>query len=98
MLGSAIFMYTNWQICTLIGIVTGSAISDPGGWGLDFAMVATFIGILVPMVKDRAVLGAISVAAVCALILNSLPNQTGLFSATILGIMTGIFLERFYEK
>ena len=98
MFGSAIFMYTNWQICTLIGVMTGSAISDPAGWGLDFAMVATFIGMLVPMVKDRAILGAICVAAVCALILNGLPNQIGLFSATLLGIMTGIFLERVSEK
>lgn len=97
MLGSALFMYTNWQLCTFIGVIAGSAIPDPASWGLDFAMVATFIGMLVPMVKDRAVFAAIIVAASSALFLNNLPNQTGLFIATLLGISTGVFFERVWR-
>ena len=92
--GSAVFMYSNWQVCTYIGLVAGQAIPDPASWGLDFAMVATFIGILVPMVVNRPVLSAIIVAGVTAVFTHDLPNQMGLFIATIFGIAAGVIVER----
>ena len=93
-LGSALFMYINWQLCTYIGLIAGSAIPDPASWGLDFAMIVTFIGMLVPMVKDRPVLIAVLVAGVSAVASNGLPNQMGLFIAALLGITAGIIAER----
>jgi 4-azaleucine resistance transporter AzlC len=93
-LGSAVFMYTNWQLCTYIGVVAGQAIPDPASWGLDFAMVVTFIGILVPMVVNRPLLMAALVAGVISLLTHSFPNQIGLFLAAILGIAAGIITER----
>lgn len=92
--GSAVFMYTNWQVCTYIGVVAGQAIPNPASWGLDFAMVVTFIGILVPMVVDRPLLVAALVAGTVALLAHSLPNQIGLFLAALLGIAAGIIAER----
>ncbi|MCJ7702408.1 MAG: AzlC family ABC transporter permease [Anaerolineales bacterium] len=97
-LGSAVFMYTNWQLCTAIGLVAGQAIPDPGSWGLDFAMVVTFIGMLVPMVVNRPVLAAVLVAGASAVLANNLPNQIGLFIAAILGIGAGVAAERVSEK
>ena len=47
------FMYSNWNMCTIIGIVAGRMLQDIAGWGLDFAMVAAFIGMVLPYVKDR---------------------------------------------
>jgi 4-azaleucine resistance transporter AzlC len=93
-LGSAVFMYTNWQLCTYIGLIAGRAIPDPANWGLDFAMIVTFLGMLIPMVKDRPVFIAVLVAGISALIANSLPNQMGLFIAALLGIAAGVFAER----
>jgi 4-azaleucine resistance transporter AzlC len=51
LLGSELFMYGNWQLVTWIGIRAGQAIPDPRSWGLDFAMIVTFIGMLVPEIK-----------------------------------------------
>lgn len=96
--GSAVFMYTNWQLCTFIGIVAGSAIPDPASWGLDFAMVATFIGMLVPMIKNQPVFIAVMVAGAGALVFNNLPNQMGLFIATLSGIIAGVVAERAFKK
>jgi 4-azaleucine resistance transporter AzlC len=93
-LGSAVFMYTNWQLCTFIGLVAGSAISNPESWGLDYAMIVTFIGMLVPMVKSRPILLAVLVAGVTSLATHSLPNQAGLFIATIMGVVAGVIAER----
>jgi 4-azaleucine resistance transporter AzlC len=92
--GSAVFMYTNWQLCTFIGLVAGQSISDPASWGLDFAMVVTFIGMLVPMIKNRPVFVAVLVAGIMALVANGLPNNIGLILAAFSGIVAGIVAER----
>ncbi len=92
--GSAVFMYTNWQLCTLIGLIAGQAIPDPASWGLDFAMVVTFIGMVIPMIKTHPTLIAVVVAGVTAIVANNLPNQIGLFLAAILGMAAGVIAER----
>lgn len=88
-LGSALFMYTNWQLSTYIGIKAGQAIDDPASWGLDFAMIVTFIGMLVPLIKDKATMAAVAVAGVVALLTNGLPHQLGLMAAALCGILAG---------
>lgn len=92
-LGSAVLMYTNWQLCTLIGIVAGNSIKDPASWGLDFAMVVTFTGIVVPMIKNRPMLISALVAGVSAIVFQGMPNRIGLFIAGSLGILAGYIAE-----
>ena len=36
-IGSAVAMYGNWQICTMLGIFLQQKIPDMTGWGLDIA-------------------------------------------------------------
>jgi 4-azaleucine resistance transporter AzlC len=92
-LGSAVTMYANWQLCTLIGIVAGQAIPDPLSWGLDFAMVVTFLGMVIPMVKNRATLAAVIVSATVAVVGNGLPNMMGLILAALAGVAVGVILD-----
>lgn len=92
-LGSAVLMYTNWQLCTLIGIVAGQAIPDATEWGLDFAMSVTFIGIVVPLIRNRPMLVAALVAGVTAVLFNDLDNKLGLMIASLLGIAAGYLTE-----
>lgn len=94
LLGSEIAMYTNWQAATWAGILAGRAIADPGSWGLDFAIVVTFIGMLVPMIKDRPELAATLAAGATALLAHGLPNRTGLLLAALLGVAAGVLSER----
>lgn len=91
--GSAVLMYTNWQLCTLIGIIAGRSIPDATGWGLDFAMVVTFIGIVVPLIRTRPALASVVVAGITALIFNGLPNQLGLMVGAVAGIVAGYMTE-----
>jgi len=93
-LGSALFMYLNWQLCTFIGIIAGQSIPNPEKWGLEFAMIVTFIGMLIPMIKNKSVTISIIVSALTALIFRNLPNQLGLLIAVILGIFAGISTEK----
>lgn len=98
--GSALFMYSNWQLWTIIGVFAGSHIPDASRWGLDFAMVVTFIGMLVPLVRSRAVLVCVVVAGITAVIAQlllrqfGLPTQLGLIIAALLGVASGVIVDR----
>jgi 4-azaleucine resistance transporter AzlC len=93
LLGSELFMYLNWLWVTWLGVRLGQSIPDPGKWGLDFAMVVTFIGMLIPEIKDRPSLAAAVVAAGAALLGRHIPNQLGLLLAAFLGILVAILIE-----
>jgi 4-azaleucine resistance transporter AzlC len=93
-LGSSVFMYSNWQLSTLVGIVAGQSIQNPQRWGLDFALVVTFIGMLVPMLSSRPALVAAVVAGVTAVLANGLENKLGLLLAALLGMVAGVIVER----
>lgn len=91
--GSALLMYVNWSLYTLIGVVAGSAISDPASWGLDFAMSATFIGMIMLMLKARPMLAAAVTAAIVAVVSHSLPYQLWLIAAALAGVAAGVIVE-----
>jgi 4-azaleucine resistance transporter AzlC len=65
----AISLYVLWNLATLVGIVLGDAIGDPRRYGIDFAITATFIGIVVLALRHRS--DAI-VAVVAALVAGGL--------------------------
>ncbi len=92
-LGSMVFMYTNWNICTLVGLLAGRVMSDIGGWGLDFAMVAAFIGMVLPYLKDRPSYACVLVSGVSAILLYGLPHKLGLMASAVLGIAAGVIID-----
>lgn len=96
-LGSSVAMYSNWQLCTLLGIFAGQALEDAGQLGLDFAMVVTFIGLVIPMIKTRPALVAVLVAGVTALLAYGLPNQLGLMVAALVGVGAGLAAESIWK-
>jgi 4-azaleucine resistance transporter AzlC len=93
-LGAALAMYLNWQLCTLIGVLFGQRLPNLAAWGLDFAMLATFIGIVVPMLRSRPQVAAALVAGAVALACHALPYKLGLLAAAFSGIVVGVLLER----
>lgn len=93
-LGAALTMYLGWQLSTLVGIAFGKAVPDIARWGLDFAMIATFIGIAVPMMRSRPQLAAALAAGAVALLCWPLPYKLGLVAAALAGIVVGVWLER----
>ncbi len=92
-LGSALSMYGNWQLCTLLGLTVGQHIPNAAAWGLDFAMVVTFIGMVVPYLINRPMVLTCMVAGGTALLARGLPHQLGLMVAAIAGIGAGIAAE-----
>ncbi|HEX8956056.1 MAG TPA: AzlC family ABC transporter permease [Burkholderiaceae bacterium] len=93
-LGSGLAMYVNWQFWTLIGLVFGSAFPQLQSLGLDFAMVATFIAIVVPQLKRRPQLAAALSAGAVAWLLRGLPYKLGLLAAIAAGVVVGMLFSR----
>lgn len=93
-LGAGLTMYLSWQLATLAGIAFGQAVPNVAAWGLDFAMIATFIGIAVPMMRTRPQVASAVAAAVVALMTWELPYKLGLIAAALAGIAMGVWLER----
>ena len=91
-LGNSVTLYLFWQAAVAIGIALGAQI--PATWSLDFAVVLTFIALLVPAVRTRADLAAAIVAAGVALIAAGLPYRLALVVASIAGIAAGLAIER----
>jgi branched chain amino acid efflux pump len=90
-LGVSVTLYFSWQAAVIIGVVLGAQI--PATWSLDFAVVLTFIALLVPAVRTRADLAAAIVAGGVALAAAGLPYRLSLVAASIAGIAAGMAIE-----
>ena len=88
-LGSIAAMYGNWQLCTWLGIGLGELFPDMTDWGLDFAMSVTFLGMIIPYLRNKPMWLAVISAAVFAMMLQDLPHQLGLVMAALSGICIG---------
>jgi 4-azaleucine resistance transporter AzlC len=93
-LGSGASMYVNWQCWTFAGLLFGTAFPELRSYGLDFALVATFIAIIVPQLGKVPHLAAALSAGALAFLLRGLPYQLGLMSAVLAGVLVGLVLSR----
>ncbi len=92
-LGSSVAMYANWQLCTFLGLTVGQMMPNAAAWGLDFAMPVTFIGMVIPYLKNRPMWASVIVAGVVSIVAYPLPHKLGLLLAALAGIMVGLFVE-----
>ncbi|HEX8994739.1 MAG TPA: AzlC family ABC transporter permease [Ktedonobacterales bacterium] len=92
MLGSGLTLWGTWQIATLVGILIGARI--PASWSLDFAATLTFLALLVPMLRDRALIAAAVAAAVVSALALGAPLKLGLPLAAIAGVVVGVLVDR----
>ena len=93
-LGSGLAMYANWQAWTLLGLVFGAAFPQLQRLGLDFAMVVTFIAIVVPQLRRWPHLLAAGAAGGVAYLLKDLPFKLGLLVAVLVGVAVGLLLSQ----
>ena len=91
-LGIGLSLWITWQTSTAIGVFLGAQI--PAAWSLDFAMPLTFIAIIIPAIKDRAIGATGFVAGAVALIALAMPLKLGLITAILAGILVGYALEQ----
>jgi len=89
--GSCSAIWLTWQIGTLTGIILGTRI--PAAWHLEFSIVLTFLAIVAPTIRDRAVAVAACASGVTAILAWPLPLRLGLLLAVAAGIGAGMLVE-----
>ena len=93
-LGASLSLYVTWAVSTLTGVLVGSYIPDPLSWGLDFAMPATFLVLLLPLLTDRISLIVCIVSALLAVLgAVCLPGKWYMIIACAGAVLTGVLLE-----
>lgn len=68
LIGCNLSLYTCWPLSALAGIALGRAIPDPSAYGLDLVFPLTFVGLLVPLLKDPANRPAAAIAAALTIV------------------------------
>lgn len=87
-------LYLVWVLATVAGVVLGSYISDPLTWGLDFAMPATFLVLLIPLLTDRISLTVFGMAAMVSVFgALYLPGKWYIIIACLTASIIGGLLE-----
>jgi 4-azaleucine resistance transporter AzlC len=94
-LGANISTYLAWTTSGLLGALLGTAIPDPGRYGLDLIFPLAFLGLLVTFLRDRTSVGVALAAGGLALAgALVLPGAWYVIVAALLGSAVGLILDR----
>lgn len=91
--------YLAWFLATVAGVLAGAYIPDPLAWGLDFAMPATFLAILVPRLNTKTSLIVCLVSAAVAVgAAVGLPGKWYIILAGLAATFAGGIIEPAADK
>lgn len=94
-LGIAATLWLLWQIASLVGIHLGALV--PASWSIDFVVALTFIGVLAPLLRNRA-MAAAAVSGGLTSVFLLLPLKLNLMAAALLGAAVGIAMEKLWPS
>jgi 4-azaleucine resistance transporter AzlC len=97
--GLNITAYVNWCIANIAGAFLGQWISNPEKFGLDFALPAMFIGLLVLSMLSRSKVALDVAVAIIAVVIavgtsSVLSSSLGVIVATIFASTLGMVIEK----
>lgn len=99
--GLNISAYLVWIVSCFSGAMLGNWLPNPQQFGLDYALVAMFIGLLyLQLVSDRSkrkrnkllVMGSVTILLV--FLMRIMPAELALLLATLLGCVIGVLIEK----
>ncbi|MRI32717.1 branched-chain amino acid ABC transporter permease [Endozoicomonas sp. OPT23] len=83
-----------WNVSTLVGIVAGASIPNLDSLGLEFAIAATFIALVIPAIKSKPVLMSVVVSGLTIIGCNLLSIGNSLMIAAFAGMTAGYITEQ----
>ena len=89
-LGGGLSFYIGWNISTCVGIIAGHNIPNLHSLGLDFAIAATFIALVVPTIKTRSTLICVITSLLTSVFCALLNLESGLLIASLTGMSAGV--------
>ena len=82
------------ECLTAIGIIAGTWLPDLTHLGLDFAIAATFIALVIPDIKTLPILVCVLVSASLSVIFSIYSIKLGLVSAALIGMLSGFAIQK----
>jgi len=93
--------YLAWILSCLLGAVMGNWLPDPRQFGLDYALVAMFIGLLylqligdTSKTKRHMLLVMLTVSVLLIFLMKFVSAELALLIATLLGCLLGVVIEK----
>ncbi|KKM12584.1 hypothetical protein SY88_02735 [Clostridiales bacterium PH28_bin88] len=98
-LGLNVTAQVSWVTASWLGATVGNLLGDPERYGLDFALPAMFIALLVMQLKNRPTyLAALAGAVVSVVLARVMPGNWHIIIATVVAATVGVWSERWTQK
>lgn len=89
-LGVGLNVYAVWLLSSIAGATLGPFVGNPQAWGLDFALPATFIALILPMLQNwRDILVCITAGLLSIVCFTWLPGKWYVTFASLVAIALG---------
>lgn len=99
LLGLNLTSHLAWVIFTWLGASTGKLITSPSDWGLDFALPALFIALLILTLKNKSTYVVAGLTGIIVLVFSIyLPGNWGVLLAAIIGATGGVISEKWIAE
>lgn len=88
-----------WLSSTVLGAMAGNFIPEPQKFGLDFALPAMFVALLILQVKHKKAIAMGIVAAVLSIAIKlNLPGSWNIILATVISASIGVVIDKWMQK
>ena len=95
LMGNELSLFFAWNVCTLVGALAGSVITDPGALGVDFVFPLSFLALLLPLLRSRvAIIVAVVSGALAFVVARVLPGGLSILLTGVAGSLLGAYLTR----
>ena len=94
---AGLVFYVTWNIATFIGIVSARFLTDIETLGFDFTIAATFIVMVIPMIKNKALVIAVVMSAIAAYVFAHFEVGNGLIFSALIGMVVGAIFSNSKE-
>jgi len=93
MIGAGLTFYLSWNIFSFMGIVMASSVPDLDKYHLDYSIVATFITIVVPMIKKISTLAGVAISLVLSMLLSYYQFEGAIVVAGLCGMFSAVIIS-----
>jgi predicted branched-subunit amino acid permease len=92
-LGAGLSFYIAWVLFSVLGIYLASTVPNLSDFHLDFSIVAVFVAIIVPLIKNQAAFVGVVVTLLAALVFKYFHIDAAIVLSGVIGMLTSMCLE-----
>jgi len=95
--GAGLCFYLCWLLFTIMGVVLAANVPNLAAYHLDFSIVATFVAIVVPMIKNLSTLVGALLSLLLSILLSSANISGAMVLAGLAGMACAVLVQRWQE-